>query len=381
VTALLVFKVMMSGLVGLPEAALEGMNLRYRRMLIRVGITLLGGVLSLGAMYLGYGLIGLAAVQIILAAATAALAWKVARQHLPWFHLSWPTWSGTKSFVGISTAYLGSSSLQKLIFMSDILILGIVASAAAVTNYTLTAYASTILLYTVPAILNSAVPGFGKLLKDRKHDRILELRSEMLTIGWLLLASAGTVILIWNRSFVHLWVGPEHYAGIIPNLLILLVAAQLVFIQTDSSVIDMTLKLKQKSVLAAISVILTLALSVILIPLYGIAGLCVGLLVGRLPLSIGYPRIIVANLQTASSTFGAESFRQATVLLLMFAGGSWISAIFVTESWLIWLAGLCISAAVAVPFAAFLGLNRDRRGLLLKRLRSLKKKRAASGGG
>ena len=47
---------------------------------------------------------------------------------------------------------------------------------------------------------------------------------------------------MWNRSFVHLWVGSENYAGIWTNLLLVLIAAQTAFIRCDAYMIDAALQ-------------------------------------------------------------------------------------------------------------------------------------------
>ncbi len=49
------------------------------------------------------------------------------------------------------------------------------------------------------------------------------------------------MVLLWNRSFVHLWVGNEHYAGELTNFLLVLLAIQLIFIRNEAGILDLTL--------------------------------------------------------------------------------------------------------------------------------------------
>ena len=59
----------------------------------------------------------------------------------------------------------------------------------------------------------------------------------------------GTSILLWNRSFIGLWVGADRYSGSFPHSLIVIGVIQLVFIRSDANIIDLTLRLSQKVLL------------------------------------------------------------------------------------------------------------------------------------
>ena len=79
----------------------------------------------------------------------------------------------------------------------------------------------------------------------------------------------GALVLLWNRSFIGLWVGPEHYAGLLVDLLIVAITVQTVFIRTDAYVIDATLRPRQRVLVSALAAVLSIGLSVLLTRLFG----------------------------------------------------------------------------------------------------------------
>ena len=116
-------------LISLPESVLRGMNLGYKRMGWQAGLNLIGGALTVGALYLGSGLIGLAASQVILAAFTGVSFLTVVKKYVPWFGLARPDFSEVRSFLKLSVWWFVWTAVNKFLMASDILILGMVASA------------------------------------------------------------------------------------------------------------------------------------------------------------------------------------------------------------------------------------------------------------
>jgi hypothetical protein len=89
-------------------------------------------------------------------------------------------------------------------------------------------------------------------------------------------------------------VGSQHFIGSIPDLLIVIVVMQFIFIRNDGNVIDLTLRLKNKVIMGAISVGVSLGIAVAFIQWLnlGVVGICLGLIIGRLILSVGYPILV-----------------------------------------------------------------------------------------
>jgi O-antigen/teichoic acid export membrane protein len=264
---------------------------------------------------------------------------------------------------------------------SDIIILGFVASSAAVTTYTLTGFAGVTLMSLATTVLGAVTPGLGGVIGLKQFEKAAALRAEMLTANWLLLTALGSTILLWNRSFVSLWVGAEHYAGFWANLLIVVMIVQFMFIRNDAFVIDLTLELREKVIVGAIAAVLSVALSIALIPSLGIAGLCLGMIGGRLVLSVSYPLILKRKLGATGRARLRELVRPGLTMGFMFAAACYLSRTLLVESWPLWLLCASVSFSFALGFALIAGLDGNKRRSLLRRLTMLRTLRAARSNG
>jgi Na+-driven multidrug efflux pump len=124
---------------------------------------------------------------------------------------------------------------------SDLVILGILASAEIVTHYSLSKYIPEALMTLVGVLVFGAAPGLGGIIGRGDLKKAAQVRNEIMVFTWLVVTAGGSTILLWNESFLRLLVGPEHYVGSLPALLIVIMVVQFVFIRNDSSVIDLTL--------------------------------------------------------------------------------------------------------------------------------------------
>jgi O-antigen/teichoic acid export membrane protein len=366
--ALLVVNFLLIQLISLPEAVLRGMNLGYKRLGLQASLNVVGGALSIGALYIGAGLIGLAAAQAILAALTGVLFLAVVKKYVAWYGVSRPSFAEVRSFLKLSVWWFAWTTIHKFIMASDILILGVVASASAVTTYSLTGFAGVTLLSLVTTVLAAVMPGLGSVIGQKQFERAAALRNEMMAASWLLLAAIGSTILLWNRSFVHLWVGDQHYAGPWANLLIVMMIVQLIFIRNDAYVIDLTLELREKVVMGLIAAAVSIALSAALIPRLGIAGLCLGMILGRLSLTISYPFVINKRFGKRRLPNLSRAIRPALTMALMFGGCAYLGEKVLADNWVVWALSGGLTFLLALAVAVLVGLSRDVRGPLKKRL-------------
>jgi O-antigen/teichoic acid export membrane protein len=374
---LLAANFLLTQLVLLPEAVLRGMNLGYKRMGLQASLSVVGGALTVGALWAGGGLVGLAGAQVVLGALTGVLFLLVVKKYVPWFGFARPTFAEVRSFLKLSVWWFAWTLINRFLMASDILILGFVASASAVATYSLTGFAGVTLMSLATTAVGAVTPGLGGVIGQKQFERAARLRGEMMVVSWLLLTAVGATILLWNRSFVLLWVGEEHYAGPWANLAIVVMIVQFMFIRNDAFVIDLTLQLREKVLLGALSAALSVALSALLIPRFGITGLCAGMIVGRLVLTLSYPLIVKRQLSLARAVRPGRALRPVLVTALMFAAAAYLGESLRAGNWLVWLAATGASFAVVGAVALFAGLGAGERASLVKRLTMLCTLRAA----
>ena len=368
---LLVINFLLIGLIALPESVLRGMNLGYKRIGIVASITVLGGALTAGAIYLGFGLVGIAGAQIVISILTGFTFWLVVRKFVPWFGIARPKLTEVWHFLRLSSWYTVWTLVNKLLLMSDLVILGLVTSATTVTTFVLTSLPAQTSVNVISIIVGAVIPGLGGVIGKKQYDEAAGYHNEMMANSWLLVTAIGSTILLWNRSFIYLWVGAEHYAGFWANILIVLVAVQLVFIRNDAFVIDLTLNLRRKVILGAIGAFLSIGFAVVLTSYLGIIGLCLGLMGGRLILTISYPLLVSSFLGRSFRVQLISLFRPGLVTGIIFAISGYLGQQLLANNWIEWFAYTIMSFGLILCSGFIFGFTYKQRWQLTDRLKSI----------
>ncbi len=358
--ALMMAGIVVAGLGTLPESVLRGVNLGYKRMGLQAGLSLVGGVLLAAAIYTGSGLIGVAAAGLVLAALTALCFLLVVRRHVSWFGMEVPRRQEVGSLLTMSVWLTLGDFVSKLLG-SDVLVLGFVLSASTVTTYVLTGYAARLAINLHSLAAESVMPGIAGIIGERSFARAGLLRRELLAVTAIFVTAVGSTILIWNRSFVHLWVGGENYAGGWTNLLIVVIAVQSAFIRCDAYVIDAALQPGRRVRVGIVAGVLTVAFSLALTPAAGIVGLCAGILLGRATQSVGYPLLVRGCLGQVGETSLGWITRPLVIMALLFAASAYLGQRFLLDHWVSWAAAVTLTLLTTTALALMAGLPAELR--------------------
>ena len=365
--ALMMGSVLVAGLGSLPESVLRGMNLGYKRMGLQAGLSLVGGCLFAGAVLAGGELVGVAAAGLVLAALMGLCYLAVVRRQIPWFGADRPRRTEIGTLLGMSV-WLALGDVASKLLGSDVLVLGMILSASAVTTYVLTGYAARLALNLHTLAAEAVMPGVAGIIGERRFGHAALLRRELLAVTGLFVTAVGVTILLWNRSFVHLWVGAENYAGVWINLLIVLIAVQAAFIRCDAYLIDAALQPARRVRVGVTAGVLTLGLSFALTHVAGMTGLCLGILLGRATQSVGYPMLVRVCLQRDAGLSLRWLTRPLLVMGLLFAAAAWLGNRVVVEHWLSWAAAVVLTLATSFALALSLGLPSELRAAVTGRM-------------
>lgn len=368
---------LVAGLATLPEAVLRGMNLGYKRMGMQAGLSVVGGGLLAAAIYSGGGLVGVAAAGIVSTAFTGLCLLAIARRQVPWFGAERPNRQEISTLLGMSIWITLGDLVSKLLH-SDVLVLGMVLSASAVTTYVLTGYATRLALNLHSLSAEAVMPGVAGVIGKRDFQRAALLRREMLGITSVFVTGVGATILLWNRSFIHLWVGSENYAGALVNLLLVLTAVQSAFIRCDAYLIDAALKPDRRVRVGIAAGILTLVISIALTHWAGMVGLCLGILAGRATQTIGYPLLVRNCLARSPGLSMLWLARPFAVMVAFFAGASYTSQYLLLDGWATWAAAVAMTFLLTVALAAVLGLPAGLRASIARRILDIARRRGGS---
>jgi O-antigen/teichoic acid export membrane protein len=365
--ALMMGAVLVAGLATLPESVLRGMNLGYKRMGLQAGLSIVGGVLIAAAVYAGGGLVGVAAAGLVMTALTGLCFVLLVRRQVPWFGAERPRRAEVGSLLGMSL-WVTLGDLTSKLLASDVLVLGIVLSAPAVTTYVLTGYAARLALNLHSLSAESVMPGVAGIIGRQRFEWAALLRRELLAVTGIFVTAAGSTILLWNRSFVQLWVGAENYAGTWTNLLIVLIAVQSAFIRCDAYLIDAALQPGRRVRVGIVAGLITLAFSLGFTQLGGMIGLCLGILAGRATQTIGYPLLVRGCLRRSPSLSMTWLARPLAVMALLFAGATYVGQQVLIESWLAWVAAVAATLVLTFALALGLGLQAPLRAAVIDRM-------------
>jgi O-antigen/teichoic acid export membrane protein len=369
--ALLVVDAVALTLLTVPRSVLQGQNLGYRRMGLSALLVVLNGGLMALAIVMGFGITGVAAGNLLGTLVTGVVFWRLTRVYVPWFGISRPPRKVFRWVLGLSGWFMGWKFVYELMIASDVLVLGIFASVRLVTVYTLTKAIPDALVLLTGILVSGSAPGLGGIVGEGKHRKARRLRNEIMALSWLVTVVVGGGVLLWNRSFVTLWVGPEFYAGGFATLLIVLLAIQFAFIANDARVIDMTLNVRAKVLLGGVSGVVSFGLAVFLQKETPdpIIGMCLGILAGRSILMVAYPLTVGRHLHHPLLSQVAGAIRPILVTVALFGACLLLGHRLLVESWPELVGAAFVSAVVLAAVAGAAGLNKAQRAKILARTR------------
>jgi O-antigen/teichoic acid export membrane protein len=378
-SGLLVANMIADTLASVPQAVLQGENLGYKRMGMSAILVVVGGGFTWLALYLEAGIVGVAVSVVAATSLTGLFFVWVVRRYAPWFGVVKPRRADIRQMLGLSWWFMAWNLVTSLLLASDVVVLGLLGSVESVTDYTLTKYVPEMLIGVLVIIVFGITPGLGGIVGTKNYERAVRLRGEILSLIWLAVTALGTGILLWNEVFMGLWVGTRHYSGSLPNLLIVVGAVQLVYIRSDGNIIDLTLRLSQKVLLGFLSVTLSIVAASVAVGYLklGIPGLCLGIMAGRLILSVGYPALISRFLGVPLSSQLKGTLRPALVTILLFSLAFGLDSLLAVPAWSGvggWI-GLFISAGATGILLLFLsfyaGLSSEQRRTIMQRVRAV----------
>jgi O-antigen/teichoic acid export membrane protein len=316
----LVVNLVVTGFAIIPQSVLYGENLAYKRMGLGAVFISIGGGFTWLVLYLDLGIAGVAAAALASTLLMGAFYYLVARHYTPWFGVRFPPWRDARPFIGLSFWFMVWNLVMTLMLSSDVIILGLLGSVVQAGDYTLTKYAPETTIMIIAMVVFGITPGLGGIIGSGDKQRAARVRGEIMSMSWLLTTALCTTVLLWNRIFIGVWVGDQHYLGTPATLMIVLVVTQFVLIRNDANIIDLTLELPVKVSLGLASTTLGIIIAAVLVGSYnlGVIGLTVGLLLGRSILSVAYPMMIGRFLGVTPSSQALSSLRPGAVTVVLF---------------------------------------------------------------
>jgi O-antigen/teichoic acid export membrane protein len=371
--AVLVLDALAVTVVTLPRSTLQGQNLGYARMTATPVMVAIGGGLVVLAVKLGWGLPGVAAATLTTTLLTGAVFLRITRRRLPWFGMSRPSRSTVRWFLRLSLWFLGWKFVLELMIASDVLVLAVFVPLATVAAFALTKFVSDSLVQALSLLVQATIPGIGGHVGAGRITRAAALRGEVLALVWVVGIAAGAAVVVWNATFIGLWVGEDLFAGVGVTLVLVVLALQIALIRTDTFLIDVALVPRVKVAAGSVSAVASIALAAIAIgPLdLGVVGMCVGLALGRAILGVAAP-LAVGRILGISVQSQLRGITRPLVTTTVILGAAYVVAgELAVDSWVGLLLGVMATVPVAALVAVTCGLDRPQRRQVVARAREL----------
>jgi O-antigen/teichoic acid export membrane protein len=368
---IMLFNLIISGLFLLPKETLGGMNLGYKRIGFTALISILGGIFTALLIYLGYGLVGVAIAQVIITIITGIVFVCLVKRHLSWFGFSKPFPDELRIFFQKSFWYGIWGFIEKALFSSEIIILSIMSSSIIVTSFVLTGYLPQTITTIVMIMIGATTIGIGSMVGLKQFSRVFEIRKELMWITCYISIILGTQIILWNQSFLLLWIGENNYAGNTVNFLILLITIQSIFIRNESYLLDLFLNIKHKAIWGGIAAITTILLATYLTNLWSMVGLCIGILVGRMILILIYPYITSKFLGVNYISQFQFLGRPALFMITIFSLCLHFSQFLIVDNWIHLFLYVSGSLILTTIVSLYLGFTKFQREKIIHRIRKI----------
>ncbi|CAK9056677.1 Polysaccharide biosynthesis protein, partial [Durusdinium trenchii] len=243
----------------------------------------------------------------------------------------------------------------------ELLMLGVFGSAELVGKFAITFFAVQAVTVMIETVTTAVLPGVGSLLGKGEMEKVRQVRMEGNLYSWWLGLSLSVAVIVVNQSFVAVWVGEEAFAGRLESFLIVVLALQLVVLKNDSLLINLALEQKRKVQVTALSIGAVFLLSALLVPEYGVVGVCLAGISGRAMLMVFYPRIINRFLQQPARP--AVEIRRWVVSATFLVSAVFVAEHVTVQGWLTLFTTGAVTFLVAFALYYLAGMSAAQRQL------------------
>ncbi len=369
------------------ESAADGIFEGYQRydLMNAVGIVIavLGAIATFMALYLGYGLLGLAGVRVAESAVGAAAKWFTVRRvfpasAIPTFGFDRASWRSIRSFsVWNSLNDIVTEGTAQL----DKLLIPILLASALVTPYSLIVTLAALVFVVAEPITETVFP-----LAASRHGK-----GDTVALGVVLVRASKLVntvtlpttivLLCFGTAILDLWIGPE-YTSADPRVLWFTVLSFFLstYFWSALAVLMGSGFVRQIFWASVLEVAIVLILILGLVPWLGLVGLALAGLIGNA--LIGFPCFIAGACKITGLGLGGflwKTFAWPVIgsLPALFLG-TWLARTVDVQSWFSMAASAGITGVCGILCVAWTTTSRWERaryGAIVRRLCSLQQPR------
>jgi O-antigen/teichoic acid export membrane protein len=346
--------IILGPLLAIPDSVLVGSNQGYRSIILRTFWLIVTNVVILYFVYKGYSLLSMAVVMVTTTVLNGISTYFITVKYIPWLGVLKPEKEQFKTFLGFSSWILVWAFVAKALLTTELLLLSYLAGAELVSSYVFSTYVTQLGLALALMTASALTPSLGRLIGEGNYQKSGDLITNIRKINLFIAVVIGGGVIILNESFITLWVGEEFYLGKWINLLIVIAFVQVVLLQGEGQIQDLSLEIRNKVIIGMLSSILGVFFAVIFYHQSNddIATIFIGIIVGRLLMTVLFP--IMVNMYTGCKKQPTSQYAYAGVILF---GCYHISDYLVFTAWWSFAIGAIFIGAglVSLSYIIFLG--------------------------
>lgn len=302
-------------------AGIAGAKLKFHHVAyVRTFTNVLGALLNVAVIKLGYGIIAIAVVSFIVARISNILYFIICKRAFKEIRFSSKLVqkSKAKELFNYSVWSFLISVAYNLRNKVDVFVIGAYLSATVVTHYYIAVRLVEYLVTFLYQATNMFVPVFTKYIANGQKDKLEENLILAIKINAVFGITAAFALVFISHEFVTLWMGAQ-YTDAIVVLQVLLVAKIIGFINNPmNSVMYATSKHKWVAMLDSTEVAINLALSVLLVTEFGMLGVAIATLIPILLFrTFALPSIMCNSIQMSKRHFFYQLYKASTIVIAL----------------------------------------------------------------
>lgn len=291
---ILIFSIFISfkSVLAIPESIVRGNNLEYKLFFIDPIRMILYSILVYFLIEWGYSLLGVVYAIIIAGIFDYLLKFIMQLRLLPGYFPKLPDIKMFKSLFKSSSLYLGSSFNQQLYISYEIVLIGYLYGMKEVTIYSLTKAILYRVAESISTITSGITSSIGNLISSKSFEELIKIRLLLFRINMIISFIFISYFLIFNSSFVSLWVGKENFIGINSNIVFCITAIFIIFTFSDEIFINSFELFSKKMRIFSETLVIGVLISFILSFNFSLLGIAIGFLFSKLYQFIRYQFVL-----------------------------------------------------------------------------------------
>jgi O-antigen/teichoic acid export membrane protein len=280
--------VILASAIALPCSIFSGVNYGFQQMstdnLSRTGVALLALLLSCLLLYLGWGLMALAASTLFSVIITAFITSRWALRHHPSFKLKLGYFNRAdlRSLLRFGGYFQVGRIANTVALNSDSVVISSVLGAQSVTPYVFTSKLATLFSITLASkIPSAALPAMSQMYAVPDFARLQAAFVRLSGYAARLSICGATVCALGNHDFVTLWVGGSQYGGVALTIVFCYWVLQDTFSRGTAGALYASGELRLWAWICLGEAALNLGCSLLLVREYGLLGVALGTAIGK----------------------------------------------------------------------------------------------------